>query len=110
MSYWKALKEVSNDYRVFVHITQDTGADILVGWDHEPVRGRYPTSFWRPGDVIEDRGLYFLPHDFPQEVYFIRVGLLFPHTEERLMITHAAPEVLLDDVKTRAAVGTLRVS
>lgn len=107
--YWKALREVPNDYRIFVHVTEETGTKMIKGWDHSPARGRYPTSFWQPGTVIEDRGLYFLPADLPAGSYTLRLGLYLPAGGERLKVTQVAPGIPLDSDETRVALATIRI-
>jgi 4-amino-4-deoxy-L-arabinose transferase-like glycosyltransferase len=107
--YWKALREIANDYQVFVHITEGVGSKWVMGWDHAPARGRYPTSFWAPGSVIRDRGLYFLPGDLRGGLYLMRVGLYLLATGERLKVVHAAPGITVDDQQTRAAIGTVQI-
>ena len=107
--YWKALREIANDYQVFVHITEGVGSKWVMGWDHAPARGRYPTSFWAPGSVIRDRGLYFLPGDLRGGLYLMRVGLYLLATGERLKVVHAAPGITVDDQQTRAVIGTVQI-
>lgn len=97
------------DYAVFVHVTGHDGGRVLVGWDHNPARGRLPTSLWPPGMIIEDHGLYFLPQSSVGCAYDLRVGLFRPSTGERLKIVQAAPEVIVDEGETRAVIGTIRV-
>jgi hypothetical protein len=108
--YWKALREIPYDYRIFVHVTEKTGTRVIQGWDHAPARGRYPTSFWQPGTVIEDRGLYFLSDKVPAGSYTVRIGLHLPSSNKRLTVTQAAPEIALDGNETRAAIAALFVS
>lgn len=107
--YWRALRKIGDDYRVFVHVMKETDLSFAIGWDHPPARGRYPTSFWQPGTIIKDRGLYFLPNDVLPGAYLLKVGLYHPATEERLAVDQASPGLALDDNKTRAAIGTIRV-
>jgi len=92
-----------------VHITEGVGSKVVMGWDHAPARGRYPTSFWAPGSVIRDRGLYFLPGDLTEGLYLMRVGLYLLATGERLKVVHAAPGITVDDQQTRAAIGTVQI-
>jgi hypothetical protein len=107
--YWKALREISSDYRVFVHVTEESGTDVIQGWDHWPARGRYPTSLWQPGTVIEDRGLYFLSDDMPAGSYTVRIGVYLPSSGERLKVTQVAPGISLDGDDTRAAIAALLI-
>jgi 4-amino-4-deoxy-L-arabinose transferase-like glycosyltransferase len=50
---WKALAPLPGDYTVFVHALDGAGALIDTG-DGPPMQGAFPTSLWRPGDVILD--------------------------------------------------------
>lgn len=106
--YWKALREMTYDYHVFVHVTNQADPSMVRGWDHPPARGRYPTSLWQPGTVIEDRGVYFFRKG-PSGSYLLRIGLYHPATGERLKVTGAVPGVALDNEETRAAIGTIQV-
>ena len=50
--YWQALAPINHDYSIFLQlfgVHQDIGQR-----DIYPGRGLYPTSQWRPGDVIRD--------------------------------------------------------
>ncbi|MFQ6101425.1 MAG: glycosyltransferase family 39 protein [Anaerolineae bacterium] len=50
---WKSLQPLPADYTVFVHLQDATGALVSTG-DGPPMQGAFPTSMWRPGDVILD--------------------------------------------------------
>jgi hypothetical protein len=41
------------DYHLFVHILS-AGGDLLTQYDAEPREGRYPTSGWSSGEVVEE--------------------------------------------------------
>jgi len=50
---WKALQPPPEDYTVLVHL-QDASGELIATGDGPPMRGAFPTSMWRPGDVILD--------------------------------------------------------
>jgi hypothetical protein len=50
--YFKVLKPVGRNWKVFVHI--DSGASRIIG-DHDPIGGTCGTSFFRKGDIVVDR-------------------------------------------------------
>ena len=50
--YFQVLEAPGKDYQIFVHGDEE-GAGHLRG-DHEPARGRYPTSRWQSGQIIKD--------------------------------------------------------
>ena len=80
---WTAQDQVEKDYDVFVHLVDGTG-EIQAQHDGPPGEGFYPTSFWRPGDVVLDQHELRLTADAPAGVYRLLVGLYMPETGERL--------------------------
>jgi hypothetical protein len=42
-----------DDYTIFLHLL-DAEGHIAQQWDTPPSDGWYPTSFWRPGEVVVD--------------------------------------------------------
>jgi hypothetical protein len=52
--YWRSSERVSGNYSVFVHLVDEEGTTIGQ-LDGAPYSNRYPTSAWRPGQVITDR-------------------------------------------------------
>jgi hypothetical protein len=71
---WRARTQPARDASVFVQALGSGG--VVAQWDAQPRRGRYPTSLWPIGEVVEDEmqltvpvageyrligGLYLLP-------------------------------------------------
>lgn len=85
---WRAARETSQDYTVFVHYLRD-GVRIGQG-DGPPAGGYYPIDQWRSGDIVHDL------HPIPgvEEVLPGRdtliVGLWQPHTGIHLDVLDAA--------------------
>ncbi len=52
--YWFALRDVSQDHKVFVHLLGPDG-QVAAQHDGDPVGGFTPTSRWRQGELIRDR-------------------------------------------------------
>lgn len=50
---WESLQPLSADYTIFVHL-QDSSGELIATGDGPPAGGAFPTSMWRPGDVILD--------------------------------------------------------
>jgi hypothetical protein len=50
---WRALTEMDHDYTAFVHLEGPGGA-LWGQHDGPPAGGSYPTSHWRPGDLVAD--------------------------------------------------------
>lgn len=81
--YWRALKQASIDYSVFVHLL-DNQNQIIAQSDGQPVQGYYPTRRWRPGDLLGDRHTLDIPSDQPPAEYHLAVGMYYWQTLERL--------------------------
>jgi len=74
---WKALAPLPGDYTVFVHALDDAGTLVGSG-DGPPMEGAFPTSLWRPGDIVLD------VHDLTIQASRITVGLYHPADGARL--------------------------
>ncbi|RME35664.1 MAG: hypothetical protein D6793_07020 [Thermoflexia bacterium] len=85
---WRATAPLSGEYTVFLHYLRD-GQTIGQG-DGPPAGGRYPTSVWRAGDVINDDHVVpgvGLPQAGRDELSF---GLWNPQTGEYLSVLDTA--------------------
>jgi hypothetical protein len=91
--YWQAGVEMERGYTAFVHLLAEDGT--LIGQLDRPPDG-YPTSDWRPGEIIIDRYLIELPADMPPDNYVVQTGFYFFPTLERL-----GEPVVLGDVRIR---------
>jgi len=80
--YWYALREVSTDYKVFVHALGIDG-QVIGQHDGDPVGGFTPTTRWRAGEVIVDRHRVPLPAGLSGEVG-IRAGMYQPELLQNL--------------------------
>lgn len=86
--FWECLRTPGKDYAVFVHLR---GEDATFGDDHEPLGGLYPTSRWRPGEVVrEDRRLR-VPATLRPGPLAVTVGIWDPRTGERLRVEGKGP-------------------
>ncbi|MDW8069002.1 MAG: glycosyltransferase family 39 protein [Anaerolineae bacterium] len=89
---WQSLAPLSEDYHVFVHLYDSSGT-LLAAGDGPPMGGAFPTSLWKPGDVVLDL------HDLPPLVeggrvavglYRLQDGLRLPVTIGGISIPDAA--------------------
>jgi hypothetical protein len=80
--YWRAERRMGTDYKIFVHVF-DPGTRVPVAQDDAmPRRWAYPTTFWGPGEVVDDPILISLA-DVPPGTYGLAVGIYDPVTGER---------------------------
>lgn len=89
--YWKCLDRMDQDYRIFVHITESKGDQIVAQQDHYPVHGRYSTSQWQKGEMIRESYEFSVPSDVPRGTYAIRIGLDIPEREALKVVSEQYP-------------------
>lgn len=71
--YFKALKNISKDWQIFVHAERDKQFRLL--GDHVPAEGQYPTSRWQEGQYIKDSYSLEVPEDTSEGRLDIMIGL-----------------------------------
>jgi hypothetical protein len=91
--YWLCLREMSEDYTVFVHLVDDTGMRRFGQHDGWPVYTYTPTTRWEPGEIIVDKHEFTIDANTPPGRYRIFVGMYLLSTMERLQVLDAAVEV-----------------
>jgi hypothetical protein len=83
--YWEALRPLKEDYIVFVHLLDSSGA-LIAGHDGPPRNRESPTSTWLPGDVVPDVHRVTLEPDTPTGAYQLWVGIYTWPAIERLPV------------------------
>jgi hypothetical protein len=104
--YWEGRADVSGDYTVFVHLTDEEG-QVLAQGDSAPAGGIYPTWAWIPGEVVEDEHLVPLEIDVPPGTYHLAIGLYEVDTLRRLEATNSEGVSLGDRILLPATVEVL---
>ena len=84
---WQAAAQPTADYTVFVHVLNPDGTCCVWQSDAMPRGGTYPTSRWRPGEVVTDIYEIALPEGLATGDYEIEVGLYVAEMGERLPVT-----------------------
>lgn len=97
--YFRALRAVPGDYRIFVHIDGD---GQRIHGDHTPVNELYPVRYWDEGDIIVDHQTLDVPATYRPAAFTIYMG--FYSGETRLEVTEGE-----EDDANRARVGVLRI-
>jgi hypothetical protein len=83
--YWQAERPLDQNWTVFVHVLH--GPETLVAQhDGQPRDGRYPTSVWDQGEVVDDHHRLTLPSDAPDGDYQVAVGLYGVESGQRLRV------------------------
>ncbi len=83
--YWRAGERLAEDYTVFVHLTDGQGR-VIAQSDSQPDGGRYPTSIWDEGELVEDTHRLTIPPGTPPGEYRLVAGLYLLATMERLPV------------------------
>ncbi len=83
--FWDALSSPPEDYTVFVHLMDGDG-QIVAAHDGMPGENRFPTTAWKPGQIVSDERQLILPADLAAGSYQVNVGLYLLETGERLPV------------------------
>jgi 4-amino-4-deoxy-L-arabinose transferase-like glycosyltransferase len=106
--FWEALAPLDEDYTVFAHLLGEynpaTQGPVWTGHDSQPDGGHYPTSSWKPGEIVLDVHHLAIPGDAPPGVYQLEVGVYLLATMSRLPATDSAGEPLPDGAALLGAV------
>ena len=95
--YWQALREMNENYTVFVHLVDGSGT-VRSQKDSAPVNDTYPTSLWQPGEFVTDAYKLPVPPDLPPGEYTIRVGMYLAETGARLPVAGNGDRVELEKI------------
>jgi hypothetical protein len=99
--YWLALRDVSANYKAFVHLLGPDGA-VIAQHDGDPVGGYTPTSRWRAGELIADRHRIPLPDGLSSGEYGLKAGMYQPEPPRNLPVDPPTPDGRVD-------LGTVRL-
>lgn len=89
--YWRAETTLAQAYTAFVHLS---GADgVPLAQVDRPPAG-YPTSDWRPGEVVVDQYRVAIPTDLAAGHYLLRTGFYYLPTLELLGMPYKMSEVI----------------
>lgn len=83
--HWQALREMTEDYTVFVHLTQADG-QLVSQQDIQPLGGAKPTTSWTPGGMVDDPYELAIPVGASPGTYWLRVGMYSQNTMKRLPV------------------------
>lgn len=89
---------LERDYTIFVHVVGPRG--LIAQDDSPPARGAFPTSYWRPGDIVRHEFHVALGASTPPGEYEVQTGWYDLQTGQRLTTPRG------DAIK----IGTVRVT
>jgi hypothetical protein len=91
---WQALRQVNNDYTVFVHAVHEDG-EVYGQEDAKPQDGALPTIKWMPGQVISDTHTIQINVEGPREGYHLEFGMYVAATGRRALTETGADHLIL---------------
>jgi hypothetical protein len=96
--FWMAKRGLPESYTVFAHL-RDTPLTAFSQSDQVPRQGSYPTSLWRPGEIVIDDHWLPLPETPPGPLQLV-VGVYTPDRRVFVSVEGGAPqaEVVLQTV------------
>ena len=102
--HWQTLEPQDEDYVVFVHLLSRADGHLVTQQDNPPVRGKKPTSRWKPGKVVVDPYDLQVPADTPPGEYVLAAGLYRWPDLSRLPVRGDEGVLLPDDQALLTAV------
>jgi hypothetical protein len=72
--YWKMVASPGDGWKVFTHL-EGPNKQNFINADHPPVRGKYPVSSWKAGEIIRDEHTVRLPANWAHPQLMVYVGL-----------------------------------
>ena len=105
--YWRALRELDQDYKAFVHLTDAGVTHQPAQHDGDPNSGFTPTTRWLPGELVPDTHHLDLPADLEPGRYRLWAGMYQHETVRNLTILSsesptADGRILLGEIEVTA--------
>jgi hypothetical protein len=95
--YWQAERTLDQNWTVFVHLVDGAG-NLVAQRDSWPREGRYPTSVWDQGEVVDDRHSILLPANLPDGEYQLIMGLYSVESGGRLPVLDGESNPIGDSI------------
>jgi hypothetical protein len=97
---WRAAADMAVAYKVFVHVLEPTGLQVVTQRDAEPQDGRAPTTGWVVGEVLDDEYVVTLPPNTAAGSYSVEIGIYDPKNGDRLTLAGGDNHLILPTVLT----------
>jgi hypothetical protein len=83
---WRAAREPSENYTVFVHLLDRDGTCCLWQSSEVPRQGSSPTDDWLPGEVVIDEYEIEIPEELAAGQYALEIGFFLAESGVRLLV------------------------
>jgi hypothetical protein len=71
--YWKLVASPGDGWKTFTHL-EGPNHQGFINADHAPVKGKYPVSAWKVGDIVRDEHVVRLPASWTHDTLDVYVG------------------------------------
>ena len=95
--YWQPQQKLDADFTGFVQLLAASGDKVAQGNDHPAGGAYYPTSLWRPGELLRDVFTVTLPSSLQPGAYTILAGMYRTH-EVTGAVQEMAPPLTLGKI------------
>jgi hypothetical protein len=72
--YWKYVASPGDGWKTFTHL-EGPNHQGFINADHAPVKGKYPVSAWKAGEIIRDEHLVRLPANWAHDTLNVYTGM-----------------------------------
>jgi hypothetical protein len=83
---WQSRAELAVNYTLFVHLAPFPDTPPIAQEDAQPCDNSYPTTWWSPGEVIEEHRRIALPANAAPGLYTVTAGIYDWVTGKRLPV------------------------
>lgn len=88
---WTGRAALQKDYTIFVHLAPTLDAPPAAQEDAQPCDNSYPTTWWSPGEIIQENRIIAVPADAPPGQYVLTTGIYDLVTGRRLPVRSTEP-------------------
>ena len=103
--FWRSLRAMENDFKSFVHVTDQALTEQVAQHDGDPGAGFSPTTRWVPGEIVPDQHDLVLPADLRPGRYRLWAGMYDYETVRNLVVVEAE----VPHVDNRILLGEIEV-
>jgi hypothetical protein len=113
--YWKTLKPVPDEWKLFVHLESPDSKKSHLNADHVPINGKYPLHIWKAGEIIRDIHRVSVPATWPGQAVEIYVGAWKgplrmkvtsgPHDSENRVLAVKIPTVAPKEIERKKLIA-----
>ncbi|MDQ6671618.1 MAG: hypothetical protein M3069_12875 [Chloroflexota bacterium] len=92
---WRGAAQMQAAYKVFVHVLDPSGQQVVAQRDAEPQDGKAPTTGWVVGEIIEDQYVITLPAKLSAGEYPVEIGVYDARSGDRLSLPNGDSRFML---------------